>query len=144
MISADASFLVSAFVGNQNGVTAWRWWRKQSLVPLLVPRMALFEAENTIRCGEWDGRWDKVRADQSLAGLQRARLEGLIERREISNRRIYPAAQRLSLHHVGPETYGAMDIVHVASAQELGATHFISFDGAQRRLAKVAGMIVCP
>ncbi len=144
MIFADASFLVSAFVGDQNGVTAWRWWRRHSLVPLLVSRMALFEAENTIRCGEWDGRWDKARADQALAGLQRARLEGLIERREVSNRRIYPAAQRLSLHYIGPETYGAMDIVHVASAQELGATHFVSFDGAQRRLAKAEGLVVCP
>jgi hypothetical protein len=80
MIFADASFLVSAFVGDQNGVAAWRWWRRHSLAPLLVSRMALFEAENTIRCGEWDGRWDKARADQALAGLQRARLEGLIER----------------------------------------------------------------
>lgn len=144
MMFADASFLVSAFVGDRNGVAAWRWWRRQKLAPLLVSRMALFEAENTIRCGEWDGRWDKTRAEQALAGLHRARLEGLIERREVSNRRVYPAAQRLSLCHTGPETYGAMDIVHVASAQELKATHFVSFDQPQRRLAKAEGMRACP
>jgi predicted nucleic acid-binding protein len=35
-----------------------------------------------------------------------------------------------------------MDILHVATAVELGAKEFLTFDGNQRKLAEAEGMIV--
>ncbi len=143
MFFTDASFLVSAFLNDANGPRAWDWWLSEG-VTLTVSRMVLFEAENTLRCGPCVGKCTHAQAQLALEGLLRTRLEGGIVRREISCRRLYPAAQRLSMCYTGPETYGAMDIIHVAAAQELRATHFVSFDHAQRRLAAAEGMTVCP
>ena len=143
MCCADASFLVSVFLGDEHGAEAWRWWQSTRQV-LTVSRLALFEAENAIRAAPFCGKCTPAEANAALDGLVRARMEGFIERREIPTRRLYPAAQRLSTHHTGPEVYGAMDILHVAAAQELGAKHFASFDGPQRKLAEAAGLDVVP
>ncbi len=140
---ADASFLVSAFINDENGPAAWRWW-SVSDATLTVSRLVLFEAENAIRCGPFDGRCSHERSHDALTQLADALRQGLIVRRELSSNRLYPAAQRLSMRHTGPETYGAMDIIHVAAAQELRATRFVSFDLAQRRLAAAEGLTVCP
>jgi hypothetical protein len=57
---------------------------------------------------------------------------------------MYPAAQRICMRNTGPETCGTMDIIHVASAQEFGAYHFVCFDRAQSKLAAAEGMAPCP
>lgn len=143
MTCADASFLVSAFLGDEHGAAAWRWWQSTRQV-LMVSRLALFEAENAIRAAPFWGNCAPLESETALHGLVRARLEGFIERREVPIRRLYPAAQRLSIHHTGPTVFGVLDILHVASAQEMGATQFVSFDLPQRRLASAAGLGVAP
>jgi predicted nucleic acid-binding protein len=35
-----------------------------------------------------------------------------------------------------------MDILHVATAIELGATHFLTFDANQKKLAEAEGLTV--
>jgi len=143
MCCADASFLVSAFLGDEHGTDAWRWWQSTRQV-LTVSRLALFEAENAIRAAPHCGKCTLPESKSALDGLVRARLEGFIERQEVPVRRLYPEAQRLSTHHTGPEVYGAMDILHVAAAHELGATQFASFDLSQRKLASATGLEVVP
>ena len=140
---ADASFLVSAFLGDDRAPAAWRWWTHSRAV-LTVSRLTLFEAENAIRAAPFSGKATSQEAELALTGLVRARMEGLIERREIQNRRLYPAAHRLSMLYTGPGVYGAMDILHIATAQEVGSRRFVSFDLQQRRLATAAGLIVEP
>ncbi len=143
MTFADASFLASFFASDEHCPEAGVWWRKSNDI-LTVSRLALFEAENAIRslplarkCSRADARW-------AVEKMQRARLEGLIECREVPVRRLYPAARRLSAHYGETRSYGAMDIIHVASALELGAETFLSFDGRQRELAEAEGLQVVP
>lgn len=74
--------------------------------------------------------------------MKRMLLEGFIELWEVPVKRLYPAARRLSQFHTQTAGYGAMDIIHVASAQDMGATIFLSFDRRQRELAKAEGIKV--
>lgn len=69
---------------------------------------------------------------------------GMIEVRELSNKRVYPAARRLSVHYCEDKSFAAMDIVNVATAQELGFSHFLTFHDRQRELAEAEGMLVMP
>jgi predicted nucleic acid-binding protein len=143
VVFADASFLVSAFLGDDNGERAWRWWQTSRSV-IRISRLVLLEAENAIRAAPFSNKCSREESSQALNGLVRARLEGMIERREVESRRLYPAAQRLSIHHTGPDVFGAMDILHVAAALESDARYFASFDASQRKLAKAAGLAVVP
>ena len=55
---------------------------------------------------------------------------------------IHLAAERLSELYTDVRGHRTMDILHVATAVELGAKEFLTFDGNQRKLAEAEGMIV--
>ena len=143
MIFTDASFLVSFFARDEHGPQAVAWWSKSNAV-ITATRLVLFEAENSIRTLPLSGKISRADARWAIEHMKRRVLEGMIEVRELSNKRVYPAARRLSIHHCEHKRFGAMDIVHVATAQELGAKLFVSFDGRQRELAAAEGLNVLP
>jgi predicted nucleic acid-binding protein len=140
---ADASFLVSFSAEDEHSAQADRWWRR-NLVPMFTSRLSLFEAENTIRVMRVARKLSSSEMNHALATLQRAQLEGFIELWEVPVRRLYPAARRLSQHHNKEKGFGAMDILHVASALDMGCDTLLSFDGSQRELAKAEGLSVLP
>ena len=135
---ADASFL-----GDANGSKAWKWWASSKAV-LHVSRLVLLEAENAIRSSVFQHGIAQQDSIEALHLLKRALVDGVLVRREISSARLYPAAQRICMRHTGPETFGTMDIIHVACAVELGSTHFVSLDRSQRKLAVAEGLVACP
>ena len=143
MTFADASFLVSLFARDENGPKAWKWFQEANAI-LIASRLVYFEAENSIRALVVAGKCKAQKANNALEEMKRARLEGIIELREIPVRRLYPAAHRLSVYHTLERTFGAMDIIHVATALELGAKTFVSFDTRQRELAEAEGLVVAP
>ncbi len=143
MTFTDASFLVSFFAHDEHGLEAETWWRRSNEI-LTASRLVLFEAENSIRTLPLAKKCSRAQARWAIDYMKRAVAEGLIVVREVPVKRLYPAAQRLSLHHGEERSFGAMDIIHVAAAQELGATKFLSFDGRQRELAEKTGMAVQP
>jgi predicted nucleic acid-binding protein len=143
MIFADASFLVAFFAGTEHSKEARRWWKRNHDV-VTVSRLVLFEAKNSIRSLPLSGKIKRADARWAIEHMKRRVLEGMIEVRELSNKRVYPAARRLSMHYCEIKSFGAMDIVHVATAQELGAQLFLSFDDRQRELAESEGMQVMP
>ena len=55
---------------------------------------------------------------------------------------IHLAAERLSEHYTDAQGHRAMDILHVATAIELGAKAFLTFDRNQKKLAESEGLIV--
>jgi predicted nucleic acid-binding protein len=140
---ADASFLVSAFLGDKNGPRAWKWWA-ESRVVLHVTPLVLLETENAIRSSVFQRGVSQRDSIEALNLLKRALADGVLVRRDLTSRRMYPAAQRICMRNTGPETFGTMDIIHVASAQEFGAYHFVCFDRAQSKLAAAEGMAPCP
>lgn len=141
---ADASFLVAAFApDDEHNRAAWRWWKRRDS-GILASRLVLYEAENTIRGLPLNGRLNVSRARAAIEGMNRARLEGMIVLRDSPPHRLIPLARRLSQHHTTDATYGAMDILHVATALDLQADEILSFDKRQRELAKAEGLHVAP
>ena len=140
---ADASFLVSFCAKDEHSGKAKAWWRK-NMQPMFTSRLALFEAENTIRVMRVAGRLSKADEHRGLEELKRAQLEGFIELWEVPVRRLYPSARRLSQHHTTDRGYGAMDILHVASAQDMQCDSLLSFDEPQREPAKAEGLREMP
>ena len=55
---------------------------------------------------------------------------------------IHLAAERLSELHTDAGGHRAMDILHVATAIELGAKEFLTFDANQKKLAEAEGLVV--
>lgn len=140
---AEASFLVAAFAPDEHTAKAWRWWHRWDSV-LWTSRLALFEAENTIRVMPLSGKCKPAESRWGIEKMKRAILEGLIVVREVPVRRLYPAAVRLSQHHCTTAGYGAMDIIHVAAALDMRADVLLTFDHQQGTLAKAEGLRVMP
>jgi predicted nucleic acid-binding protein len=55
---------------------------------------------------------------------------------------IHLAAERLSELHTDASGHRSMDILHVATAIELGAKAFFTFDRNQKKLAEAEGLVV--
>jgi len=55
---------------------------------------------------------------------------------------VHGAAERLSELHTDAHGHRCMDILHVATAIELGAKEFLTFDGNQKKLAEAEGLVV--
>ena len=55
---------------------------------------------------------------------------------------VHGAAERLSELHTDANGYRAMDILHVATALELGVREFLTFDANQKKLAEAEGLVV--
>lgn len=145
MIYADASFVVALFVrGDEHWQAAWQWWKSHHTQTLVVSRLTIFEAENTIRALPLGGKLKQAESRAALEGIQRALLEGILVSRSVPEHRLFPSARRLSMHHTIRSSYGALDILHVAIAMELGADLFLSFDKSQLVLAKGGGLKVGP
>jgi len=141
---ADASFIVAAFShDDEHNRRAWKWWGRHGGA-IHATRLALFESENTIRGFPVAGRCTSTEAEHWIEGIQRAVLEGMIERREAPFHRVLPLARRLSLHHTVQSTFGAMDILHVAAALEINASEFLSFDEKQNEMAEQEGLATLP
>lgn len=145
MTYADASFVVALFVkDDDHWPDAWQWWKKQRGPSLIVSRLTIFEAENTIRGMVVAKELSASDARAAIQGIQRARLEGILIRRNMPEHRLFPHAARLSQHHTTTATYGALDILHVATALDLHADEFLSFDTRQRELAEKEGLAAVP
>ena len=145
MIYADSSFIVALFVrGDDHWDAAWQWWRAEGGPVLTVSRLGLFESENTIRALSASGRIRAAECSLALEGIRRAVLEGVLSRRSAAEHQLFPAATRLSQHHTIKQTFGALDSLHVAAANELGAKQMLSFDQRQRALAVAEGIAVLP
>lgn len=141
---ADTSFVISAFVQDEFNGHVWRWWKRHSMASVLITPLVLFEAENSIRGFPITGKCTPAEARPALEGIRRGLLEGLFICQSVPTKRLFPQATRLSLHHTLSATFGAMDVLHVASAIALGADTFLTFDKRQAEMAAEEGLAVKP
>jgi predicted nucleic acid-binding protein len=143
MTFADASFLVAFFAGGDFHREAVRWWQRTDTI-ITVSRLVLFEAENSMRTLPLGGKVTREAARHGIEMMKRAILEGLIEVRALRAARVYPHGLRLSAHYAEKRAFGAVDLLHVATALDIGAREFVTFDHNQKELAKTEGLIVAP
>lgn len=55
---------------------------------------------------------------------------------------VHSIAETLSATHTIKGGHRAMDIIHLATAKQLGLKRFLTFDGNQKKLAEAEGLVV--
>ena len=145
----DTSFLCALYREQDNSKTADAH-RKTMTEPLPVTSLVLFEFRQSVRFQTWLHRKEAAKGygekegAKMLADLQSDIDSGLVEIIPADWAKVHSRAEQLSAQHTGKTGRRAFDILHVATALELEAKQFLSFDGGQSALAKAVGLKVKP
>lgn len=138
MIYADTSFLASAYVPDvhSNQVLTYLGQNKPRLPFAFLHWPELAKVVFSL-AGNPEETWSQIDSDL-LAGVRFYRSNEDCER-------IARRAAGLMRHHVAQwPKLRSLDVLHVSTAVELGAKKFLSFDGAQRLLAKTQKLEIWP
>ena len=84
----------------------------------------------------------QTEGQQMLNDLQIDLNAGLLTTIPVDWPAVHLRAEALSSAHTLSSGHRLADILHVATALNLGVTEFLTFDGNQRRLAEAEGLVV--
>lgn len=141
----DTSFLCSVYREQEHSVQADAY-RTRMTEPLRVSRLLDFEFRQAIRLQVWLHQQDKKKgygqneADQMLADWASDIATGIVEIIPVDHEAVLHLADFLSQTHTMLSGNRTLDIMHVATAKHLSAKEFLSFDGRQKKLAKIVGL----
>jgi predicted nucleic acid-binding protein len=144
-IYPDTSFLCAIYREQDNSAQADALFRKLT-EPLPVTALGLFEFRQSIRWQTFLHRKDATKGygDREgalmLADLESDLSDGRLKIEPADWSAVFSTAEQLSGQHSATGGHRAFDILHVATALELGAQQFLTFDTRQRALAKAAGL----
>jgi predicted nucleic acid-binding protein len=138
--SADTSFLVSLYTPDANSAEAQGCALEHGEI-WLAP-FGEFEFINAIQLRVFRKEITPHEADQSLRAFDDD--TGTFLRRRAMPATAYEQAFLLARRHTRQTGVRSLDILHVAIALTLDAEVFLTFDRAQKRLARSAGLKVRP
>ncbi len=141
-VYADTSFLVSLYVLDTNSERAAIYMRRAKL-PILLSMFGEIELTNAISLRLFRRELTSPKAKAAYALVRKDIVDGVLLIKAMSMNNFEKAMQmaRRRTPHLGTRT---LDILHVASALELRAEMFCTFDHNQARLAKAEGLRVTP
>jgi predicted nucleic acid-binding protein len=141
VICADTSFLFSLY-GNDTKTAEAVAWSVTNTSAIWISSFNHFELLNALRFAECRRFIDPGQADQFIAEfLEDLSSANLIEK-TCNLGEILTEANRLSRSHTLNGGHRGFDILHVAAAKILHASHFLTFDTNQRKLAENEGLVV--
>jgi predicted nucleic acid-binding protein len=143
IVTADASFLVSLY-GVDVNTPAARAWMAANAEPILLTGALRFETENALRLACYRGRITAAELALALAEIESDLAQGIMIVTDIASDVHWAECRRISETHTSSTGSRAYDITHVAAAIVLKADTFLSFDGRQRTLAGLLGLMVAP
>ncbi|MCW5547490.1 MAG: type II toxin-antitoxin system VapC family toxin, partial [Opitutaceae bacterium] len=117
-------------------------WRGKLKGPLAITRFGHAELVNAIALGCFRGDFTEVEMTKSLAHVDEDFADGDLKLVDLLWRAALDKSMALSRQHAPGLGTRSMDVLHVASALELGAKHFATYDQRQARLAKACGLIL--
>lgn len=141
VIAADTSFLFALY-GNDCHSAAATAWLSETTDPIRISVFNDFELRNALRFSEFGKRVNPGTSASQLSLFENAIGEGRLVLCKSNLAEILAEAARLSLAHTITGGHRGFGILHVAAAKILGATHFLTFDANQKRLAEAEGIIV--
>ena len=112
--------------------------------PLPLVHLQEAEVRNALRLKLYRRELTTATLKGALALLDEDIREGRFERPEYSTSAVYRRVETLSHRYASTTGARTLDILHVATALEIGAVRFVSFDHRQRAVAKKAGLKVLP
>jgi predicted nucleic acid-binding protein len=146
-IYSDTSFLCALYRLQANSRQAAAFFTAMP-EPLEVTTLLLYEFRQAvrfqIRLHRHDSEKGYPRAEgiKMLADLKSDLVTGQIMMIPAPWPQVHLAAERLSELYTDASGNRSMDILHVATAIELGAKQFLTFDGNQKKLAEAEGLVV--
>ena len=139
VIAADTSFLFSLYGNDVHTPPAVTWCTQHNHVIAISP-LNRFELINALRFAECRKSLQPGEAALHQQLFHHAIHDGRLVEIVCNLALVLAEATRLSATHTLTGGHRGFDILHVAAARIIGATHFLTFDVNQKRLAKAAGL----
>jgi predicted nucleic acid-binding protein len=145
----DTSFLCALYRQQDNTAAAVRH-RAAMRDALPVTALLLFEFRQSVRRQiflhgkDASKGYEEREGARMLGALQSDITAGLVEVFPVDWAGVIGTAEQLSANNTSKSGYRGFDIMHVATAVELGAKELLTFDVRQRGLAKTAGLRARP
>jgi predicted nucleic acid-binding protein len=143
----DTSFLCAMYRLQANSAKAAAYFAAMP-EPLVVTTLLLYEFRQAVRFQIRLHRHDPAKGcllaegTKMLADLKSDLIRGEVLTIPAPWPQIHLSAERLSELYTDASGHRSMDILHVATAIELGMKVFLTFDGNQKKLAEAEGLIV--
>jgi len=141
VIAADTSFLFSLYGNDVNTPPAVAWCIRHNRV-ICISAFNRFELINALRFSECRRSLKPGESARHHQLFSHALADGRLTEKNCNLADILAEATRLSAAHTLTGGHRGFDILHVAAARVLGATHFLTFDTNQKRLAEAEGLKV--
>ena len=141
VVCSDISFLFSLY-GNDIHTPSAIEWIRLNRDAILISRFNYFELINALRFAEFRKTIATGNSEIFASQFRYDLCGGRIIARNCDLADILSEADRLSLVYTLRGGHRAFDILHVAAARIIGASHFLTFDANQKKLATNEGLIV--
>jgi len=135
----DPSALLKLYI-HQRESPAMNTWRARSRGALAVTHHGRAEIVNGICLAAFRGDITTDAKNDALASFDEDIAEGRYVQADLLWRATLQRAGELSRKHTPTLGCRSLDVLHVASALELGLRYFFTFDLRQRRLARAVGL----
>lgn len=141
VICADTSFLFSLY-GNDGNTPRAVAWMKTCRTALTLSAMNEYELGNALRFAEFRKGIGPGESALFWAQFEADRASGRMKVQVCNLADVLDEAKRLSATHTLTGGHRGFDILHVAASLRLKAKQFLTFDGNQKKLAEVEGLVV--
>lgn len=141
VICTDTGFLISLYGNDVNTPAAIAWSAQNNQVISISP-LNRFELINALRFAECRKFLKTGEAALHHQLFEHAIVDGRLVAKVCNLAEVLAQATRLSAAHTLTGGHRAFDILHVAAAFIIGATHFLTFDANQKKLAETVGFVV--
>lgn len=141
----DTSFLCSVYREQAFSDEADRIFAA-TLKPIPVSTLLLFEFRQSVRLQIFLHAKDRTKGftknegDAMLRDLRADLASGIISVVPVDWTEVHNLAEILSAKHTESSGHRFADLLHVATALQLGAENFLTFDANQRAMARAEGM----
>lgn len=141
VIACDTSFLFSLYGSDVHSPKAVAWSARNTRA-LHLNNLTHFEFGNAVRFSEFRRAIPAGAAVQYWAGFEAAIAQGRLIVATSNLADVVDEAKRISAMRTLSGGHRGFDILHVASALQMKATQFLTFDGNQKKLAEAEGLVV--
>ena len=135
----DPSALLKLYIPQPESA-AMNGWRARIRGALAITHHGRAEIVNGICLAAFRGDLTAEDMNDALASFKEDFGEGRYFPADLLWRAALQRSAELSRQHTPSLGCRSLDVLHVASALELGLRHFLTFDLRQRRLARAAGL----
>ncbi len=143
VIYADSSFLVAVYVEDGNTKAA-RGYFATNPQPICLTSFSKSEAQHAIRMLAFQKYVTLADMTRALLRFERDEAEGFYEMLSLESQDLYLKTSQLSHRHALESGVRYLDMLHIASGLLVNASHFLTFDARQGKLARAVGLEVKP